>query len=270
MVQNKHIQPYRLGIVGASGRMGQRVLALAPEFPALALTALLTPDGHSDAVVQGGPNTLVTADVAQFAAAVDVVLDFSAPPAAAALAPACAAHGAALVVASTGLSAEHHQALDQAALATAVLQAANLSLGVQVLQALTQMAAAHLGAWDIEIVEAHHRHKADGPSGTALALGDAVQAGCGPRDAVMGWHQSPGPRAPHALGYSVIRGGDVAGEHTVLFLGEGERIELTHRSQSADIFARGGLLACQRLVGAAPGRYTMATLPPASASTTAP
>lgn len=255
----------RLGLVGASGAMGRRVLRVLPDYPAFKLSAVLTRAGreaHLRAHLPMAPEVAITVRPQAFAAAVDAVIDFSAPPQCRTLAPHLAAAGRSYVVASTGLQDSCQQSLDDAARAIPVLQSANLSLGVLVLSQLVEQAARLLPHWDMEIVEAHHSRKVDGPSGTAKALGAAAKRGAPALHERVGRSdQAPTGRVQNELGYSVVRGGDVAGEHTLFLFGQGERLELTHRSQSADIFARGALEACMRLNLAPPGRYTMQTLP---------
>lgn len=174
--------------------------------------------------------------------AFDVAIDFSLPDGFDAVLALCRARGAALVSGTTGLNAAQQAALDAAASAIPVVWASNFSLGVAVLHALVERAAAMLPGWACDIVEAHHVHKRDAPSGTALTLGAAAQAG------------GADPR------YASIRAGDIIGEHLVQFTGTGERIELVHRASSRDIFARGALHAAQRLHGRPPGRYRLGEL----------
>lgn len=251
-------RPYRLGLVGYAGRMGQQVLSAlnACALP-LELTRLLV---HKSLPP---PNVahLAQTDAAAFVAAVDIVLDFSAPAVCAQLAPLCAEHKKAYLVASTGLAPNDTQALDAAAQHTPVLVAANLSLGLNVLLELVKLAAERLGEADIEIFEAHHRHKRDAPSGTALALGEAAHAGrqalgqsLAPILARTGAHAR---RQTGEVGYGALRGGDVAGEHTVYLFGQGERLELTHRASRPEIFAHGALVACAWLAQQKPGAFGM-------------
>jgi 4-hydroxy-tetrahydrodipicolinate reductase len=195
------------------------------------------------------------------AQAVDIVLDFSAPAACARVAPACAAAGRPYVVASTALSSADMQALAQAAQRIAVLQAANLSVGVNVLMELVELAAQRLPHADLEVCELHHRHKRDAPSGTALALGAAATAGRAHAGQTLvpalGRRGDAAQRATHDIGYAALRGGDAAGEHTVYVLGDGERLELSHRCSHPSIFAAGALTACRWLASRAPGHYSM-------------
>lgn len=232
-----------IGILGAAGRMGQAIAAVAAE-------AGLEIAGRVD---RG------EGDLAATAAAADVLIDFSAPDALAANLDAAVAAGTPILIGTTGLGAAHHEAIDAAAARVAVLQAANTSLGVNLLAALVEQAAARLGAdWDIEIVEMHHRHKVDAPSGTALLLGEAAAKGRG--HALEPVTDRNGVRAPGAIGFASLRGGSVAGDHMVVLAAEGERIELGHRAESRAIFARGAVRAAQWLTGRAPGRYTMADM----------
>jgi len=242
-------------IAGAGGRMGRRVARLLAGHPRLVL--------HAGLERQPGPiaelgDALVTDDPARALAGAQVVVDFAAPPAIGVLAPLCAEKGVAYLVATTGLGAAEQAAIDAAATRVPVLQAANLSLGVNVLLELVESAARRLRSFEIEIVELHHRHKRDAPSGTALALGRAAEKGRGPVRPVMGRAGVGEPRAPDELGYAAVRGGEVAGEHTVYLFGDDERLELTHRATSPDIFAHGALTAAAWLAGKPAGRYTMA------------
>lgn len=247
----------RVALAGAGGRMGGRIIRLLEGHPRLRLTAMLE---RSEGLASLGepPHVVVTDDPERAVAVADVLIDFSAPSAVVKLAPICAAHGTAYLVAGTGLDARDRVAIEQAASRVAVLQAANLSLGVNVLLELVERAANTLGeAFEVEISEIHHRYKRDAPSGTALALGAAVERGRGSLKSVHGRHGIGEPRSRDELGYAALRGGDVAGEHTVFFFGENERIELTHRATSPDIFARGALVAATWLVGRPAGRYAM-------------
>lgn len=191
----------------------------------------------------------------------DVVIDFSAADAVAATAAACTRAGVALLVGTTGLHADTLQRLDAAATQVPVLIAPNTSLALNVLLELVRRAAAALPAsYDIEIFEAHHRHKVDAPSGTALALGEAAAAGRGeslPRPPQLSG-ATPGARGTGGIGFSVARGGDVVGEHDVRFLGAGEQLRLAHVATDRAIFARGAVSAACWLAKQPPGRYRMA------------
>ncbi len=235
----------RVGLLGADGRMGRALRAAlhAGDVPGLTLAGTADRD----------------ADVAVLLAGCDVYVDFSAPAATAAAAHAAATSRRAAVIGTTGLDAAAHAAVDALAAVAPVVVAANFSVGVTLLADLVERAARALGpAWDAEIVETHHRHKVDAPSGTALALAAAIDAG---RDATAarttGRAGQVGARPTGEVGIHAVRGGDVVGEHTVLLLGSGERLELTHRATDRAIFARGALAAAAWVVGKPPGRYDL-------------
>lgn len=235
----------RIGIVGSQGRMGA------------ALVEAIAATGHAHA---GGVDRGL-GDVADLARDCDALVDFSAPAALHATLSAAQAAGLPVLVGTTGLEAEHHAAIDRAAERIAVLQTGNTSLGVTMLAHLVREAASRLGEdWDIEIVEMHHRMKVDAPSGTALMLGEAAAAG---RNVALADHSErgrdgiTGRRAAGAIGFASLRGGTVAGEHTVYFAGAEERIALTHLAENRMIFARGAVNGAAWLIGRAPGRYTM-------------
>ncbi|MCA1662071.1 MAG: 4-hydroxy-tetrahydrodipicolinate reductase [Novosphingobium sp.] len=235
----------RIGIIGSEGRMGR----------ALVEAIAAAGEEHDGGVDQGG-------DVASLAASADVLVDFSSPEALEATLDAAAAAGTPIVVGTTGLAERHHWLIDHAANRIAVLQTGNTSLGVNMLAHLVREAAARLGPdWDIEIVETHHRMKLDAPSGTALLLGAAAAEGRGvglAQVAVRGRDGITGARQDGAIGFASLRGGSVAGDHSVLFLGPDERLELTHHAETRTIFARGAVRAAQWLIGKPAGRYTMA------------
>jgi len=200
-------------------------------------------------------------DPVALAAACDVLIDFSSPHALEANLDAAAGAGIPILVGTTGLEERHHWLVDAAAQKTAVLQTGNTSLGVNMLAHLVREAAARLGEdWDIEIVETHHRMKVDAPSGTALLLGEAAAEGREIRladNAVRGRDGITGARESGTIGFASLRGGTVAGDHTVYFLADNERIALSHLAENRLIFARGAVRAAQWLVGKAPGRYRM-------------
>ena len=200
-------------------------------------------------------------DVAGIVRAADALTDFSSPGALHETLRLAVEAGTPVVIGTTGLEAEHHGAIDAAARRIAVLQTGNTSLGVAMLAALVARAAAGLGSdWDVEIVEMHHRHKVDAPSGTALLLGEAVANARGvPLDAhsERGRDGHTGARGDGAIGFASLRGGTVAGDHRVILAGEGERIELAHVAEDRAIFARGAIRAARWLIGRAPGRYAM-------------
>lgn len=234
-----------IGIIGSQGRMGQ------------AIAALVEGAGHR---LAGGADQ--GEDAAGLADRSDVLVDFSSPVALEANLHAAIGAGVPIVVGTTGLGERHHAAIDRAAHAVAVLQTGNTSLGVTLLAHLVREAAGRLGAdWDIEILEMHHRMKVDAPSGTAILLGEAAAAGRGialVESSERGRDGSGEPRGVGAIGFASLRGGTVAGEHSVIFAGAQERIALSHHAEDRAIFARGALRAAEWLVGRPPGRYTMA------------
>ena len=199
-------------------------------------------------------------DAAALARDCDVLIDFSTPDALAGHLDAAVAAGTPIIVGTTGLDDGHRRALDEAAKQVAVLQTANTSLGVNLLAHLVEQAAQRLGPdWDIEIVEMHHRHKVDAPSGTALYLGAAANRGRGAADGrALNRLALDGAREPGSVHYASLRGGSVAGDHMVVLAGEGERLELGHRAEGREIFARGAIKAAAWLEGKPAGRYTMA------------
>ncbi len=236
----------RLGIFGANGRMGRAIAAVARE---------------ATAPTRGCDRTGADfADPEALARTSDVLVDFSVPNALPASLRAARCAGVPILVGTTGLAPEHYRMIDDAARDIPVLQAANTSLGVTLLAHLAREAAARLGPdWDAEIMEMHHRRKVDAPSGTALLLGEAVAAG---RGTTLAEARSPvdraGPRAPGAIGFAALRGGSVAGDHRLIFAGEGERLEFSHVAESREVFARGALRGALWLVGKPAGRYRMA------------
>jgi 4-hydroxy-tetrahydrodipicolinate reductase len=234
-----------IGIYGSAGRMGRAIAQVAAE-ERVALA------GGVDA----GDDPLPLAQAA------DVLVDFSTAGAVEAHCAAAVQAGTPIVIGTTGLTARHHAAIAAAAERVAVLQTGNTSLGVTLLEILVRDAASRLGPeWDIEIVETHHRHKVDAPSGTALLLGEAAAAGRGTTLAetrVDGRAGLVGARTEGTIGFASIRGGSVIGDHNVIFATEGERIELGHRGEDRVIFARGAVRAALWLAGRTPGRYRMA------------
>ena len=245
----------RLCIAGAGGRMGQTLIeaALAEAHFALA-SALEVPDSPligRDAGERFGKATgvAVASDISAAVKRADVLIDFTRPAGTLAHVAACAAAGVAAVIGTTGLSADDRQSLAAHGRSIAIVLAPNMSVGVTVLAKLTEQAAKLLGeAYDVEIVEMHHRHKVDAPSGTALLLGEAAAKGLGrdlERDAVMGRKGVTGERKSGAIGFASLRGGDVVGDHSVLFAGAGERLELAHKAGSRLNFAQGALRAAR-------------------------
>lgn len=233
-----------IGIYGSLGRMG------------VAIRDILMEQGVKFA---GGADA--GDDPAALAAAADALVDFSTPMALKAHLAAARGAGTPIVIGTTGLTAQHHALIDDAAREIAVLQTGNTSLGVVLLARLVREAAARLGPdWDIEIAEMHHRQKVDAPSGTALMLGEAAAAG---REVSLGEVRVAdragltGARAEGTIGFASLRGGTVIGDHLVVLAGAGERIELAHRAEERAIFARGAVRAALWLAGKPAGRYTM-------------
>lgn len=243
--------------------MGRTLVALLPEFPRLALHAAVVEPGSplTGTAVDGVPTVRYGTDLAAALPGARLVIDFSSAAVCAEHLRACGAARVPLLLGTTGAGAALEPEAAIAATRCAVLIASNTSVGVALLSELVQRAAAVLpGGFDIEIVEAHHRHKVDAPSGTALTLGAAAAAGRGQdpdRSNEYARHGASGPRAAGAIGFAVVRGGDVVGEHEVLFLGPGERLSLKHSATDRSIFARGALAAGQWLADQPPGRYSM-------------
>lgn len=256
-------RPVRLAINGASGRMGQALLGLLKEDPAFSLDyAVVAPGSESDgAPVFPGPcDALRYAHDWSQAPVLDVVIDFSGPEALAAALEHCLANGTALVTGTTGIDRALEARLEGACEHIAVLRAANFSLGVTMLTRLLREAAAAFPKWDLEIVEAHHGRKQDAPSGTALALGQAAAAARNidlATAAVYSREGRTGERVDGSIGFAVVRGGDIVGEHTALLIGNGERIELSHRATDRSIFARGALQAARWLQGRPAGSWQL-------------
>jgi 4-hydroxy-tetrahydrodipicolinate reductase len=234
----------RIGIIGSEGRMGQ------------AIAAAVAAAGEE---LAGGVDK--DGDVAALASRSDVLVDFSSPAALEGNLDAAIAAGVPIVVGTTGLEERHHWLCDHGAESIAVLQTGNTSLGVTLLAHLVREAAQRLGAdWDIEIVETHHRMKVDAPSGTALLLGEAAAQGRGVAladNSERGRDGITGKRREGAIGFASLRGGSVAGDHTVHFLADNERLSLSHLAENRAIFARGAVRAAQWLIGKPKGRYTM-------------
>ncbi|WP_366654082.1 4-hydroxy-tetrahydrodipicolinate reductase [Fodinicurvata sp. EGI_FJ10296] len=259
----------KIGVVGAAGRMGRMNIAAVLATECVELAGAVARSGSdavgTDAGLLAGTSACgvpVTDDAVALFAEADVVIDFTVPEATRAFAELAAQGKTAHVIGTTGLSAEDHAALDMAARHTPLMIGANMSMGVNLLAALSQRVAAILDEdFDIEIVEMHHRHKIDAPSGTALLLGQSAADGRGVNlddRADRGRDGHTGERRPGNIGFASLRGGDVVGDHTVIFAGPGERVELGHKSSDRRIFARGAIKAARWLVGRKPGIYGMA------------
>ncbi|MBX7532555.1 4-hydroxy-tetrahydrodipicolinate reductase [Qipengyuania sp. 1XM1-15A] len=233
-----------IGVIGSKGAMGE------------ALRRVIEASGHDYA---GGADK--GDDVGALADVSDVLVDFSAPAALQSNLHAAIGAGIPIVIGTTGLGSQHHQAIDDASRAVPILQTGNTSLGVTLLAHLVREAASRLGDdWDIEILEMHHRRKVDAPSGTALLLGEAAAQARGielAENSESGRDGQTGPRQTGAIGFAALRGGTVAGEHSVILAGEQERITLSHSAENREIFARGAVRAASWLREQEPGRYTM-------------
>lgn len=258
---------WRVAVVGAAGRMGQRVIGCAQGMPEVRVVGAVEATGSKaigqDAGVWAGCGALgvtITNDLAGGCAGAEVVIDFALAEGFAERVAHYAELKKACVLGTTGVDAAGREAVTRAAKKVAVIHAPNFSVGVNLLCALTRQAAAVLGAgFDVEIVEMHHRHKKDAPSGTAERLAEMVEAGRGQvLRRVYGRGGVGGARSGDELGMHAVRGGDVVGDHTVIFAGDGERVELTHKASTRDTFARGALRAAVFVAQAAPGLYTMA------------
>jgi 4-hydroxy-tetrahydrodipicolinate reductase len=254
-------------VAGAAGRMGSRIVALLPESPALRLAAALEAPGHAclgrdagDVAGIGAVGIAIEPD-ARAIAAERVLIEFSTPEASLEHLRLVAERGARAVIGTTGFTPAQREEIAGLARRAAIVLAPNMSVGVTVaLKILAMMATALGDDYDVEITEIHHRFKKDAPSGTALAMGEAVAAALG-RDlaqtGVHGRHGMPGERTRKEIGLFSLRSGDVVGEHTVSFGALGERLELTHRAHTRDTFARGALRAARFVARRPPGLYSM-------------
>jgi len=259
----------RMAVAGASGRMGRMLIEAVLADPAARLVAALD-QADSPAIGQdaGAPLGLRTevrvrddADVA-LAAGVDVLIDFTRPEATLAHLALARRHGVHLVIGTTGFAPPQRAEIGAAAQHIGIVLAPNMSVGVNVVLKLVQAAAAALDdSYDAEVWEMHHRHKVDAPSGTALALGEAVARGRGldfAQHAVLSRAGHTGERRRGDIGFATLRGGDVVGDHTVVFAGAGERIEIAHKSSSRANYAAGSLRAAHFVASRGPGLYGMA------------
>jgi 4-hydroxy-tetrahydrodipicolinate reductase len=256
----------RIAIAGASGRMGRMLIEAVINSPDAQLTVALdrsgSPSVGQDAGAFLGRDTgvLITDDLAALAQA-DCLIDFTRPEASLVHLQACVQHGTKLVLGTTGFDDAGRAAIEAAAKQVAVVFAPNMSVGVNATLKVLDLAARILNSgYDVEVFEAHHRNKVDAPSGTALKMGETVAQAWGVQLAdVATWtrHGETGPRETGTIGFSVVRGGDIVGDHTVYFCGAGERIEITHRSSSRATYAQGSLRAALFLAGKQTGLYDM-------------
>lgn len=257
--------PITIGMLGACGRMGTRIIQLIGEDPAVRLGAAIDRPDHpklgEDAGVALGIGKLGVPLTAELGPHIDVLIDFTSPKASLAFAPKCEEHGIALVVGTTGFEPEERKRLDAVSHRIPLLVSSNFSKAVNLLMHLSGLAAKALGdSADIEIVERHHHFKKDAPSGTALRLAEVIQANIGPQPLVHGRSGQTGERPRGEIGMHALRTGDNPGEHTVVFGLMGECLELSHRALNRDGFARGAIDAAKFLAGRPPGVYTMADL----------
>lgn len=258
----------KIAVMGAAGRMGLELVRAVCAAPRCTLSGASERPGSAalgkDAGELAGLGHLgvtVCDNADAVIAAADAILDFTSPEATTAFARRAAEHATVHVIGTTGLDTASEAAIQEAAKKTVIIKAGNMSLGVNLLVALTRKVAAALGEdFDIEIVEMHHRNKVDAPSGTALMLGQAAAEGRGvslTQRSVRVRDGHTGPRAAGNIGFATLRGGSVVGDHTVIFAGDGERIELTHLAADRSIFSRGAVKAAQWGKGRAPGLYAM-------------
>jgi 4-hydroxy-tetrahydrodipicolinate reductase len=242
----------KIAIAGAGGRMGRAVIEAASADRGLDIVAAVDMAG-SPAIGQPAGRISIGSELAAVARA-DVVLDFTRPEGTLALLE----HAKAMVIGTTGFTEEDKDRIARAAKRIPIVQAANFAVGVNTAYKLAETAARILGDdYDVEIVETHHRHKVDAPSGTALQLGEIIAGALKKKDFVFGRKGVTGERPPKQIGFHAIRGGDIVGEHTVIFAGTGERVEVTVRSQSRLTYASGALRAAKWLKGRPPALYAM-------------
>lgn len=260
--------PLRVGLLGCTGRMGQMLLQLIHASDHFVLKGAITSSQNRFLGQDVGRllpaiaslNVSITDGIDQFANGTDVLIDFSSPQALETHLNKAQAYHLPIVIGTTGLDQKHHDLLSGAAKTIPIVQAANMSLAVNLLLMLTEQAARILGKdYDIEIIEAHHRHKKDAPSGTALSLGNVAARGRGidPANKVMARQGMIGERPDNAIGFAVVRGGAIPGDHTVLFAGDHDQICLSHQAYDRSIFAQGALKAASWLKGKQPGLYSM-------------
>ena len=260
--------PIRIAVAGASGRMGRMLVEATLGSGDCSLSGALDIPGSPALGQDAGAflgkisGVAITADLHAGLRDAQVLIDFTRPEGTLAHLAVCRELGVAAVIGTTGFSEAQKTAVAEHASALPIVMAPNMSVGVNVMLRLLDLAARSLAqGYDIEIIEAHHRHKVDAPSGTALAMGETVARALG-RDlkqcAIYGREGVTGERDPSTIGFATVRGGDIVGDHTVMFAGSGERLEITHRSGSRANYAAGSLRAARFLAGRAPGLYGMA------------
>lgn len=258
----------RIGITGAAGRMGRTLIEAINQAEGLLLTAAIEQPSSTllgadsgEVAGQGRNGVIVVSALDSVLDDIDVLIDFSVPAATLSNLALCAEHGKAMVIGTTGFTPEQQFKIEQASSRTPICKSSNFSTGVNLCFKLLDMAARVLGDdVDIEVYEAHHRHKIDAPSGTALSMGKVVADALG-RDldkvAVYGRQGQTGARSRETIGFATVRAGDIVGDHTVTFAADGERVEITHKASSRMSFARGAVRAAGWLVGQSPGLYDM-------------
>lgn len=249
----------RIGVSGAAGRMGREIIAAVRKNPKTVLAAALESANSPQIGETVSENGVVVADNFN-PAAVDVFIDFSVPAAVLSLAEKCRADKIALVVGATGFSDAEKSALSAAAAEIALVVSPNMSAGVNAMFALVADAARYMRGCDVEVFEAHHRNKKDAPSGTALRLGEIAAAAMNANlsdVAVFDRRGANSARESGQIGFSVVRGGDIVGEHRVIFAGEGEQLEILHRSTGRANYANGAVAAAEFAAAAPPGEYDM-------------
>ncbi|MGE4375978.1 MAG: 4-hydroxy-tetrahydrodipicolinate reductase [Burkholderiaceae bacterium] len=261
-------QPCRITVAGASGRMGRMLIEAVRASGDCVLAGALDQRGSpavgSDAAAFLGQSSgvLITADLQAGLQGADVLIDFTRPEGTLAHLAMCSALGVKAVIGTTGFSEAQKAEIAACAQRTAIVFSPNMSVGVNVTLKLLELAAKALATgYDIEVIEAHHRHKVDAPSGTALQMGEVVARALGRNlqdCAVYARHGVTGERDPSSIGFATIRGGDIVGDHTVLFAGTGERIEITHKSSSRATYAQGSLRAARFLMAHERGLFGMA------------
>ncbi|MET1113448.1 MAG: 4-hydroxy-tetrahydrodipicolinate reductase [Comamonas sp.] len=258
---------HRIAVAGASGRMGRMLIEAIHNSDDCVLAGALDVPGSpalgidATAFLGSASGVHITCDLREGLAQAQVLIDFTRPEGTLAHLEVCTALGVKLVIGTTGFSDEQKKTLAEGAKQVSVMLAPNMSVGVNVTLKLLEMAAKALSTgYDIEIVEAHHRHKVDAPSGTALKMGEVIADALG-RDlaecAVYERYGHTGARDPSSIGFATVRGGDIVGDHTVLFAGIGERIEITHKSSSRETYAQGSLRAVRFLADKPQGMFDM-------------
>lgn len=258
----------KIAVTGAAGRMGKTLIEAISLNPQAQLTAAIEWSGSSAIGADAGElaglgknGVIITADIQQVINDFDVLVDFTTPTATVANAKACAEAGKKIVIGTTGCTDEDKTIIAESASKTAICMATNFSTGVNLCFKLAKEAAAILADdYDVEIVEAHHRHKVDAPSGTALSLGEAVAEGLErnfKEVAVLSREGQVGARSDTEIGFATIRGGDVVGDHTVMFMADGERVEISHKASSRMSFGRGAIRAAVWVAGQPSGLFDM-------------